>query len=274
MLKSSEIHNKIIDILRSKGPSLPINISKELSMNSLFISAFLSELSAAKRIRVSNMKIGGSPLYYLEGQEEKLETFYKFLHPKEAEAFLFLKKKKILKDSDQDPAIRVALRSLRDFAIGFKKDEEIYWRYYLTKESIPLTKIKQKPREKTKEIEIINPLVISEKKPKKEKSKSEFVEKIISFLTKNFKIIEEKEYKKNEYNCIVQIKSELGPINLLAQAKDKKTVSETDLKKLLSSSQKIPLLAFLIYTGELSKKAQEFADKYFSILKTKKIIKQ
>ena len=116
-MQTNETHNKIIEVLKSKGPSLPIQIAKELSLSSLFVSAFLSELTNEKRIRVSHLKVGGSPLYFIEGHEEKLEPYYKYLHPKEAETFLYLKKNKILKDSEQEPATRVALRSIRDFAI-------------------------------------------------------------------------------------------------------------------------------------------------------------
>ena len=96
MIDSNETHEKIISYLKKEGPSLPIKISKELEMSSLFISAFLSELSKQKRIKVTSLKVGGSPLYFVEGQEEKLENFYKYLHPKEAEAFQLLKKHKIL----------------------------------------------------------------------------------------------------------------------------------------------------------------------------------
>ena len=135
MLDSKEIHNKIIEVLNSKGPSLPIKLSKEIGMSSLFISAFLSELTREKRIKVSHLKVGGSPLYFLEGQEEKLEQFSKFLHPREGEAFHLLKKNKILKDSKQEPEIRVALRSIRDFSIGSKQNNEIYWRYFTVPES-------------------------------------------------------------------------------------------------------------------------------------------
>ncbi|MBD3253295.1 hypothetical protein GF386_06175 [Candidatus Pacearchaeota archaeon] len=292
-MEVNETHEKIINILKQKGPSLPINIAKDLQMNSLFISAFLSELANEKRIKVSSMKVGGSPLYYLQGQEEKLENFYKFLHPREAEAFLMLKQKKILKDSEQEPAIRVAMRSIKDFAIPFEKNNEIYWRYML----IPESELKQKPEriqkqeikktekrskqiQKTPEItvsgksasEFENPLIIKPEKAKKQKPKSDFIMKTINFLNQNnLKIIEEKNYKSKEYNCIVQIKSELGLINFLTQAKDKRTVTETDLKKLLSNSQKIPLPALLLYTGEISKKAKEYIDNYHSILKTKKI---
>ena len=127
MLIAHDVHNKIIDTLKRRGPSLPIQIAKEVNLSSLFVSAFLSELADDKRVKVSSLKVGGSPLYFLEGQEEQLEKFHKFLHPKEAEAFLLLKSNKLLKDSNQDPAIRVALRAIKDFSYGFKIGEDIYW---------------------------------------------------------------------------------------------------------------------------------------------------
>jgi len=298
-MEINETHEKIVNIIQEKGPSLPIQIAKKLDISSLFISAFLSELSKQKRIKISHLKVGGSPLYFIEGQEEQLEPFYKYLHPREAEAFLLLKKNEILKDSEQKPAIRVALRSIRDFSIGFKKQDEIFWRYFSvpeieitktlepekekeeekpkpTSKPIPKPTTKSTPKPKKsiikskKSTDFQNPLIIKEK-PKKQKTKSEFVENMIEILKNRFTIIEEKDYKAKEYNCIIQIKSELGTINFLTQAKDKKSISETDLKKLLSNAQSIPLPAFLLYTGKLSKKAQEFAQTYSSVLKIKKI---
>ena len=282
-MEVNKTNEKIIKILKENGPSLPIRLSKEIGMSSLFISAFLSGLVDDKRIKISNLKVGGSPLYFLDGQEEKLESFYKYLHPKEAEAFLLLKKNKILKDSVQAPAIRVALRSIRDFAIGFKKDEEIYWRYMLipkeeaeniSEPKIESKKIKKKilPIKVKENYEFQNQLVIKPLKQKKQKTKSEFVSKVINFINNNsLKIIEEKEYKVREYNCIIEIRSELGIIRFMTLAKDKKTISEADFKKLLSKAQSVSLPAFMIYTGEISKKAKEFLKKYSSILKAKKL---
>ena len=80
-----------------------------------------------------------------------------------------------------------------------------------------------------------------------------------------------KKAKAKEYNCIIQIKSELGPVNFFTQAKDKKTINENDLRKLLSTAQSIPLPAFIIYNGEISRKAKSYLDNYNSILKAKKI---
>jgi len=287
-MEANDTHEKIVRLLGEKGPSLPINMSKELGMSSLFISAFLSELAGLKRVKISHLKVGGSPLYFLEGQEEKLEDSHKYMHPKEAETFLMLKKKKVLKDSEQEPAVRVALRSIRDFAVGFKIDDEIYWRYILVPEveAEELLKGKTKKKGKSeskKEVVIVtnkdkivsgfkNPVVIS-KRPKKKKAKSEFVMKVISFLNQNnLQIIEEKDYKVKEYNCIVRVRSELGQIDFLTQAKDKKTISESDLKKLLSNAQSIPIPAFMLYTKDISKKGNEFLKEYSSILKAKRII--
>lgn len=129
MIKPETIKSRIIEIIKKRGPSLPVQIAKEVQMNSLFVSAFLSELADDKRIKVSTLKVGGSPLYFLEGQETQLENFFKFLHSKEYEAVQLLKENKILKDSSQDPAIRVALKSIKDFAYNFKNDDELYWRY-------------------------------------------------------------------------------------------------------------------------------------------------
>lgn len=303
-----ETHNKIISILRIRGPSLPIQIAKELKMSSLFVSAFLSELYDEKRIRISQLKVGGSPLYFLEGQEARLENYYKFMHPKESETFLLLKDNRVLRDSEQEPAIRVALRSIKDFAIGFKFDNEIYWRYFLFSEleAVNLVKsfmpievkkeIKKKElevgkdasklskdvskdiskvsKESDKEIVKLDKEIVKLPINKKSliKTKSDFVLKVVNFIkSNNLNIIEERSYKLKEYNCILQIKSELGNINFLTQAKDKKIITDSDLKKLLNSAQSSGIPAFILYMGELSKKAREFLIKYKSILKAKRI---
>lgn len=305
MQNTDETKKRITSLLQNKGPSLPVQISREIKMTTLFISAFLSELKDENKIKISNLKVGGSPLYFLEGQESQLERFQQFLHPKEQEALQLLKKNKILKDSEQEPVIRVALRAIKDFAFSFKKDDEAYWRYLnITEAEVknilePIKEIeikpeiKQEPIEQAKEEkpktekpkaarkpkpqptlpEFENPLALKkEPKPEKIKPKSEFVLKTIEFLEKNkFKVLEEKEYKAKEYNCTAQIKTDLGPIDFLTQAKDKKSISESDLDTLLRLAQTLPLPALLLYTGNLSKKAIEYEQKYYSILKTRKI---
>lgn len=182
------IKEKILMILRTRGPGLPVQIARETGLSPLFAAAFLSELFAEKKIKISNMKVGSSPLYYTPGDEPKLENFAHFLKSKEKDAYALLKERGFLSDRHQDPAIRVALRYIKDFAVPFKKDEEIFWRYFtIPEESFSLKRevkeikveksIIEKIEEKTEEVlkeaeEIIEPptkLEIFDEKPEKEK---------------------------------------------------------------------------------------------------------
>lgn len=132
---TSNIKEKIMSTIRIKGPSLPVHISNATGQSMLFSSAFLSELLSEKKLKTSNMRVGTSPLYFISGQESQLERYaQEHLKSKEKDAFLLLKEKKFLKDSEQEPSIRVALRSIRDFAIPFKKGDEIYWKYLTASE--------------------------------------------------------------------------------------------------------------------------------------------
>jgi hypothetical protein len=146
----------IITTLMTKGPSLPIHLAKAADLSTLFASAYLSELLAEKRLKMSHMKVGSSSLYYLEGQEAQLENFIQYLNSKEREAFNLIKKNKVLEDEKLEPAIRVALRELKDFALPLKHPIEgqpkLLWKYYLlSEEDLPdlLHKIEKKqPKEK------------------------------------------------------------------------------------------------------------------------------
>lgn len=163
-----QVKEKIITFIRLRGPSLPVHIAKETGLSLLFASAFLSDLYSEKVINISNIKIGSSPLYFIPGQEPQLENFSKYLKNKEKEAFIILKEKKFLRDSELQPAIRVALREIKDFAIPFKKDEEIYWRYFtIPEDNLAVPKIENKVEEKAEVVEIKQEqevIVIEEKK--------------------------------------------------------------------------------------------------------------
>ena len=132
---ASKIREKILSILRMKGPTLPVYISQDTGISMLFASAFLSELLSDKLIKMSYMRVGNSPIYYIQGQEHQLEKFSGYLKSKEKDAFILLQDKKFLKDSEQSPAIRVALREIKDFAFPFRKNNETFWRYLTSKES-------------------------------------------------------------------------------------------------------------------------------------------
>ena len=160
---TTNIKEKIISIFKIRGPSLPVHIASRIGLSILFTSAFLAELVSDRKIIISNMRVGSSPIYFIKGQELMLERFSQHLQSKEKEAFILLKERKILDDKKQEPAIRVALRSIRDFAIPFRKDEDIFWRYFTIKEP--------EIKEIQKSIKSIEKRIIQEKQELKTKEK-------------------------------------------------------------------------------------------------------
>jgi len=135
---TSQIKERILFTLKRRGPCLPVHIASEIETSILFASAFLSELFSEKKIKMSYMRVGSSSIYFIPGQEYLLEKFAHYLKSKEKDAFELLRNHRFLADSKQDPAIRVALRSIRDFAIPFKEGEEIVWKYYTEKGHLPI----------------------------------------------------------------------------------------------------------------------------------------
>lgn len=175
MQNASEIKEKIMSIIEQSGPSLPVNLANKLNLSILFASAFLSELLSQNRLKISFLRVGNSPVYFIAGQEPKLENFSEHLKSKEKEAFLLLKEKKFLIDEVQQPAIRVALRVIKDFAISFEKNGKFIWRYFIVPESefdeepIEIKKIEEVENNKINETEVeqkreIEENIIEEKK--------------------------------------------------------------------------------------------------------------
>lgn len=294
--KYLDTKEKIISLMNIRGPILPIHITKETGLSMLFASAFLSELFSDKRLKISSMKVGGSPLYFLPGQENMLERFHTYLPHKEKEAFLMLKERSILQDEKLEPAIRVAIRSLKDFAfpliVNMPDRQIIFWKFLTFPEEEAKRKIEEilEPKEKKPEIkkkvevkkepeikkEIIEekPLITLKPKIKEEKikEKSDFVKKILSFLEKeNIEIIEEKEAKKKDFTARVRINSDLGKIELLAVCRDKLKITENDLAVALQKAQSIKLPALFISNSELNNKAKSYLESWQNLLKFIKI---
>ena len=125
---------KVLEIVK-QGPTIPNKIAKTLGADTIIIGAVLSTLASSGEIKVSKIKIGGTPLYYVPDQEVRLEEFIDHLGEKDRKTFQLLKEKKILQDSLQDPLIRVSLKSIPDFAKPFEAvingKKELFYRFFL-----------------------------------------------------------------------------------------------------------------------------------------------
>jgi hypothetical protein len=130
-------HDKILSFMKMIGPTTPTAVAKNIKSDVLLASALLSDLSAQNKVKVSKLKIGGgSPLYFLPGQEEQLFKFAEDnFNPKDYQVLLQLKERKLLREKELELLGRVALRALKDFAIPLNVNihgqTELFWKWHL-----------------------------------------------------------------------------------------------------------------------------------------------
>jgi len=128
--------DRILQFIRSKGPVLPVQVASELKQNLIIAGAVLSEIAKSGKIKISNTKVGGSPVYYVPEHEYRLQDLYKHLNEKDKRAYDLLKQQKVLRDTSLTPLLRVSLRNIKDFAkpieVQTSQGTEIFWRWYMT----------------------------------------------------------------------------------------------------------------------------------------------
>jgi hypothetical protein len=253
------------------------------------------------------MKVGSSSLYYLPGQENQLENFTQYLNSKEKEAFSLLKKEKILKDELQEPAIRVALKQIKDFAHSIKTtingEVYVFWKYFLLtdqeterminqtvfpkKESDLLPplpaqhnetssreKVQEKKEKSLRKPRSANPIkTVSIQLPFSSQSPEQPVYSSFAQLIKEH--LQKKEITlhqiisdtKKEVLAKISIKTPYGPQAFYLVAKDKKRIKEEDLIEALQKAHSEKLPAFIIAPGDIERKAHHLLQEWNALLK-------
>ena len=282
-----DINEKILTLVKEKGPVVPVQIAKDINQNILMTSARLSELLSNKQVMISYIKIGSSPLYYVTGQEIKLQEYANNLADREKEAYDLIRNNKILRDFTQEPSIRVALRQIKDFAIPlqvkYENKNEIFWRWYLSdnKEAESLIKEILSKNEEIKKTESTDEQKEKTKIPEKRRvtqkekksDKDTFLNEIINFFNKNkINVLTTNELKKNsEIDFIIELQTTIGNVKYFCKSKNKKKTTESDLSTALVQAQPKGLPLLFITTGKITKKANQMLGKEFKNIKYKEI---
>lgn len=276
---------KVLSIVGMKGPLLPLEVSKALNLDSIMSGAYLSELYSNKRLKLSYLKIGGSPLYYVDGQESKLQNYTHVLKAPEKKAYELLKEKKVVKDSELEPVTRVAMQNIKDFAkpieITFDNNKELYWRWYLVKnEDIrniiqPSNIQTEKPIEQEEKTEVSkDPNPSKEEKTEVSKEdESSFTQNVEKFFINNQISILNREIKRtnSEIEYEVLVPSAVGKIHYYAIAKSKKKINDSDLSQIFVNATIKKLPALFIHVGEMTKKAKTRLRDEFRLITTYRI---
>lgn len=263
---------RIVNLLKMKGPCVAPAIAKELNLNSFLASALLSELIHDNLIKTSALRVGGGPLYYIAGQEEMIENFIQHLPSKEREAFQLLKKEQVLEDSKMEPAIRVALRMIKDFAVPLKvaldSSEKIFWRFHTFGQEEAQKRIgfilspepEKKGMQEAKE-ESIEKRAEESEKPKKERAvkerKGDFDSLLGKWMAESKVSAHEMAKEGKSAKGRISFSSDIGMLEYLMIAKDKKSINETDIIMAHQDSMDAKMPALLLTNGKLTKKAEE-----------------
>jgi hypothetical protein len=278
MQDASKIKEKIILLIEQNGPSLPVRIASELGLSPLFSSAFLSELLSEKKIKISHMRVGNSPLYFIAGQEPQLENFSEHLKSKEKDAFLLLKKNNFLRDIEQEPAIRVALRAIKDFAVLFEKNNEAVWRYFtipeaefIKEEPKIIEKIAEEIKEKIEPVKKIKKEILQKKKTVKKtakKNNEKLFNKVKEFLDeKSIEIISVEGVSPDD----LTLKVKENGIEKIIVAYDKKKIGEDEIIKANKKAQESGLNYTILSFGEPAKKMQSLIEAIKNLSKIEKL---
>ncbi|MBN2459367.1 hypothetical protein JXB28_03720 [Candidatus Woesearchaeota archaeon] len=197
----------VLRIVQQKGPVIPNDIRKEMGGENILISAILSELSQDGKVKISHTKIGGTPAYYSPGTEIRLQNLMKHLNHKDKETAELLMQRKVLKDTDLTPLLRVSLRNIRDFAkpleVNVRGIKEIYWKWYMlpTPEAEKLIMGSVRPVRKPEIIVQKKPVIVAPVKEEPKKTEPRIIAKPeprIETKKEEPKKIEKPETKKEE----------------------------------------------------------------------------
>ncbi len=121
---------QVYSIIQEHGPILPVDIVKKIGGNTILTGALISDLVRKGKVKVTkNIRVGSSPLYYVSGQEERLETFLHLLSESERRAVEILKKNGVIFENEIPELYRIGLMNASDFSIPLNikyKDTEYH----------------------------------------------------------------------------------------------------------------------------------------------------
>lgn len=281
----------ILAFIKEKGPSLPSDIYKIVGTSQLFASAMLGELVDNGKLLVTNLKRSTSPYYYLSDQLAQLEGLAQYLGEKDRQTFELLKQKKVLKDTDQTPLVRVSLRTIKDYAlpltITFNNEQSLFWKYFLVEDTDAEHEIKKilgigqpSPAPAPRSQPALEQKPLPEKPAPKTEAPQTVQKPLAAALAASqgsFAVVAQGElgievdsyFKKNgidvisaqsrnkkhtEIDYLIKIPSAVGTLEYFCKAKSKAKVNDTDVAAALLAGKQKNLPVLFITTGDITKK--------------------
>jgi hypothetical protein len=290
--------DEVLQLVKMRGPLIPNDLRQQLKLgDTILLGAMLSELASKSLVKISSVKIGGSPFYYDPANPAALEKVAGHLNEKDKRTYDLLKEKKVLRDDEHEALIRVSLRNIKDYALPLTVGGALYWRYYLVPESeaqllikrgaappLPTPPATEKQavlaeKEAAPAVPSATPPQPRATKRRKEpaqpgepKPSDSFAKAAHAFFQENnIKVLDQRLIKKGEIDFIIELPTPVGSVTYFCKAKAKKSTSDGDLAsaKLQGAAKNLPTI--YLTNGELSKRAKEMLEKELKGLVVKRV---
>jgi len=124
----ADYKQQILDFIKKKGPSTPNDITRGTGMNSLIVSAMLSDANERKQLGKSFMRIGSSHLYFTVDQKDKARArLFNSMDDSQKSFLKDLESRKVILDSEIDEE---SITQYCDFLNGFTLGENKAWHWF------------------------------------------------------------------------------------------------------------------------------------------------
>jgi hypothetical protein len=272
--------DRIVNLLQSSGPMLPVEIGSKLGMDSFMAKAYLVELIEDGTVHASKEKLAESHMYYLSGQEKQVQdkiNSIKQAHAKKPTNYAPA-------PSNVSPEVQAKREAFAQRLAKIEAEEakrRAQPRAPLPQAPRPIqTQPMRAPPPRSVPIERIpvarppispkpapEPLREAEYKPEVERT---FLDTAMDWIKmEGTEIIEEISSKKNEMELIVNVYTDFGKVNFYMKIKNKKSITEADLMAVYAGAMENKCPAVLVTNGKLAKSAEAFLDEKGWIVKVK-----
>ncbi len=263
--------DRILALLREKGPMFPAEVSAKLGGNSFLAKAYLSELVSSGAIRADSLGLKEGFIYFLPGQEKIAEK-------KVSDVLSFKRTPSMYSSGNRNVSPEVAEKQKKFSQLTnetLKKDKEMEMRRRQKMREIEERK-KSEAQKRSAEKHPSKPSTnsysssqnsasVSAPVPEKkqEEKKESFEDIAMNFISRNsITIVEELETKKKkELSLIVEVPTPIGNMPFFCKVRNKKKINDTDLSLVHSEAVSRNMNALFITGGSLSKAAKSFLEK-------------
>jgi hypothetical protein len=275
---------KIFALIQQFGPMLPVEIASKTNLDSFMANAYVSELIADGKVRASKDKIAQSHLYYIKGQEPRVQNRLIEINNQS--------KKTASTYAPSHVNVTPEVIAKRDaFAQRLKEIEHAEMQRQ-AQQPRPAPPSPQKPKEQhyppSTPLRMSKPQFRSpEPKPSfemrpspsfemknivDEPKKEDFIGKGMDWIRlEGLDIIEELSSKRNEVELLIKARTHFGMANFYVKIKQKKSITEADLIAVYAAAMEQRCHGVLLTNGQLAKSAEAFLEEKKGIIKVKQI---